>query len=174
MNIHISKEIEKKLIENSITVEIASFEQLDEIYELYNRRTVWFKENNIKQWSKYLIRHKSEFPILIEDKKYYILKKNNEIIAGFELSNDSGNFIDNKKSLYLSKIVTKVGYKDIGKIIFMICKEIAKMDNKIYLRLECVKWNQKLNEIYEKHGFKLVGCGTSYYEYNLRECNIYE
>ena len=166
--------IEKILLDNNITYEIANITQIEEIFELYEQRTNWFKENNIKQWSKYLIRHKDEFPILIQDKKYYILKKENEIIAGFELSNNPGNFMDNQESLYLSKIVTKIGYKDIGKIIFMICKEIAKIENKKYLRLECVKWNEKLNEIYEKHGFKLVGSGKSYYEYNLRECNIYE
>lgn len=56
----------------------------------------------------------------------------------------------------------------------MICKDLAKNNNVKYLRLYCIKWNDKLNEIYEKHGFKLVGCGKSDYEYCLRECNVYE
>ena len=170
----LSKEIEQILVENNIIFEIANLKQLDEIYELYNNRTNWFKENNIKQWSRYIIRHESEFPIAIENKNYYILKKNNEIIAGFEISNNPGYFEDNGKSLYLNKVVSKIGYKNIGTFIFMICKDLAKNNNMKYLRLDCIKWNDKLNEIYEKHGFKLVGCGKSDYEYCLRECNVYE
>lgn len=174
MNNNLSKDIEKILIENNMTFEIASLEQLNEIYELYNNRTSWFKENNIKQWSRYIIRHESEFPIAIENKNYYILKKNNEIIAGFEISNNPGYFEDNCESLYLNKVVSKVGHKNIGSFIFMICKNLARNNNMKYLRLNCIKWNDKLNEIYEKYGFKLVGCGKSDYEYCLRECNVYE
>lgn len=170
----LNEEIKKILVENNISFEIANLEHLSEIYELYNNRTKWFKENNIKQWSKYIIRHKKEFPISIINKNYYILKKDNEIIAGFELSNNAGYFEDNGKSLYLNKVVSKVGYKNIGYFIFMICKDLAKKNNMQYLRLYCIKWNRKLNSIYEKHGFKLIGCGKSDYEYCLRECNVYE
>lgn len=66
----LSKKMEKILVENNIIFEIANLEKLDEIYELYNSRTNWFKENNIKQWSRYIIRHGSEFPIAIENKDY--------------------------------------------------------------------------------------------------------
>lgn len=174
MNRELSKEVQKILIDNDITFEIANLKQLNEIYELYNSRTSWFKENNIKQWTRYIIRHENEFPIAIENKNYYILKKNNEIIAGVEISNNPGYFEDNGEALYLNKVVSKVGYKNIGSFIFMICKDLAKSNNKKYLRLDCIKRNDKLNEIYEKHGFKLIGCGKSDYEYCLRECNVYE
>lgn len=97
----LSKETEKLLVENNMTFEIANLKNLNEIYELYNSRTNWFKENNIKQWSRYIIRHESEF----------------EIIAGFELSNNPGYFKDNGESLYLNKVVSKVGYKNIVMII---------------------------------------------------------
>ena len=174
MNKIISKEVNDILLTNDIIFELASIEQLKEIYELYNSRTNWFKENNIKQWSKYIIRHEKEFPIAIQNKNYYILKKENEIIAGFELSTNPGYFEDNGESFYLNKVVSKVGYKNIGTFIFMICKDLAKNNNKKYLRLDCIKWNDKLNDLYDKHGFKLVGYGKSDYEYCLRECNAYE
>lgn len=170
----LNKDVDKILNENNIRFEIANLEQLPEIYQLYNNRTTWFKENNIKQWSRYVMRHKDEFVLAIKNENYYILKKDKEIIGGFELSNNPGYFIDNGESLYLNKVVTKVGYKNVGKYIFMICRDIAKNNNKKYLRLDCIKWNKKLNEIYEKHGFKLVGCGKSDYEYCLREYNVYE
>lgn len=174
MNKTLSKDIKDLLIENNITLELANLEQLNDIYELYNERTNWFKEKNIKQWSRYIARHEKEFPIAISNQNYYVLKKDNRIIAGFELSNDCGYFKDNGESLYLYKVVSKVGYSNIGTFIFAICKDIAKNNNKKYLRLDCIKWNEKLNKLYEQHGFKLVGCGKSDYEYCLRECNVYE
>lgn len=172
MNLEISDETKIILNKLNMKYEAAKIEQLEEILELYKNRTIWFKDNNIKQWSKYLIRHESEFPVSIENKNYYILKKDNEIIAGFELCNNPGSFIDNNESLYLNKIVTKVGYKNIGDILFRICKDIAQNNGKRYLRLICIKWNEKLNEIYDKHGFKLIGYGKTDYEFCLRELDI--
>ena len=90
---------------NNIVFEVARLEELPQIYELYSSRTIWFKENNINQWSRYLIRHQKEFPVAIENQNYYILKKNNEIIAGFELSNNPGHFEDNGESIYLNNSV---------------------------------------------------------------------
>lgn len=71
-------------------VELANINDIDIILELYSERMKWFKENNIKQWSRYLENHpRSEFIEAINNKDYYILKKENQIIAGFELSTNS-------------------------------------------------------------------------------------
>lgn len=175
MNKELNKETKQILIDNNITFQLAHLEQFNEIYELYNNRTKWFELNNIKQWPQYAERHKNEIQTAIENDNYYIFKKGNEIIAGFEISNGPGYFNDDGQALYLHKVVVKVGYKNIGKHIFMVSKHIAQSNNKQYLRLDCVKNNEKLNEIYEKHGFKFVGCGkTTHYEYCLRECNVNE
>ena len=55
----------------------------------------------------------------------------------------------------------------------MICKYIAKNNDYIFLRLDCLATNKKLNEIYEKHGFTLnrTGC-CNYYNYALREYDL--
>lgn len=175
MNKELSKETKQILINSNITIQLAHLEQFNEIYELYNNRTKWFELNNIKQWPQYAERHRSELQTAIENDNYYIFKKGNEIIAGFEISNEPGYFNDDGQALYLHKVVVKVGYKNIGTLIFMVSKDIAKSNNKQYLRLDCVKNNEKLNEIYEKHGFKFVGTGkTTHYEYCLRECNVNE
>ena len=45
-------------------VELANISEIDFILELYSERMQWFKDNNIKQWSKYLTNHpKSEFEV---------------------------------------------------------------------------------------------------------------
>lgn len=159
----------------SYTVELASINDINKILDLYSERMKWFKENDIRQWSKYLEHHpKLEFEETINSKNYYIIKQNNEIVAGFELSTDSKYWNDNSTSAYyIYKVVTKVGYKNIGKILFEKCKEMAKLNNKEYLRLDCLKSNEKLNNIYENHNFRLVGFGhNEYYNYSLREMKI--
>ena len=136
---------------------------------------VWFKENQINQWSKYLEHHpREEFEDVIRNGYYFVLKENDNIIAGFELSTDSKYWNDvSTNAYYIYKLVTKVNYKNMGNLIFMICKNIAKNNNQRYLRLDCLKSNQKLNTIYRQHGFILKETGQQdYYTYSLRECEL--
>lgn len=156
-------------------VELANISDIDSILELYAERMKWFKDNDIIQWRKYLINHpKSEFVELINSKNYYVIKNNDEIIGGFEISTDSKEWKDDiTPAYYIYKVVTKVGYKNIGDFIFKECKKIAKEHDKQYLRLDCLKSNKKLNNIYENYNFKLVRYGNNKnYEYALREWKI--
>lgn len=157
--------------------ELANINDIDSIIRLYSERMKWFKDNNIKQWSKYLNNHpKSEFEKAINNGNYYIIKQNDEIVAGFELSTNSKEWNDDTTpAYYIYKVVTKVGYKNLGQFIFEKCKEIAKLDGKKYLRLDCLKSNKKLNNIYKNHNFQLVKCGKNdQYSYSLRELKIDE
>lgn len=163
----------KMLDSDYIEFSKATTNQIDDIFNLYIERVNWFKENKIQQWGKYLEHHtKEEFSYIVENGNYFILQKNNNIIAGFELSRDSKYWKDeNTNALYIYKLVVKVGYKDIGKYIFYIIDEISKLNNINVLRLDCLKENQKLNDIYESHGFKLIKTGYEKYygSYSLRE-----
>lgn len=38
----------------------ANTDDIDEVINLYAERMVWFKQNGIKQWSKYLTNHPKE------------------------------------------------------------------------------------------------------------------
>lgn len=68
-------------------IKLAKMKDIDDIIKLYSERMQWFRENNIKQWNKYLNNHSiSEFEDAINNKNYYIIKNNDEIIAGFEMS----------------------------------------------------------------------------------------
>jgi hypothetical protein len=161
----------------SYILELANISDIDSILELYSERMQWFKDNKIKQWNKYLTNHpKSEFEEAINNKNYYIIKNNEEIIGGFELSTNSKDWKDDiTPAYYIYKVVTKVGYKNIGDFIFEKCKEMAKSNGKKYLRLDCLKSNEKLNDIYESHNFKLIRYGNNdRYSYSLRELKIDE
>ena len=161
---------------NDILFEKANIKDIDEIINLYAERMNWFKERGIKQWNRYLTNHpKEQFIQVIEKGSYYILKSNDEIIAGFEISIDSHFWNDNKtNAYYLYKVVSKVGYRNIGSEIFKNAKNITRLNGKRYLRTECVTSNKKLNEIYEKNGFKYIKEGRDYYHYTLREWKLDE
>ena len=158
-------------------VELAEINDIDTILKIYSDRMKWFKENEIKQWSRYLENHpKQEFIESIKNNNFYIIKQNDDIIGCFELSHFNSNWNNNNMyAYYLNKIVTKVGYRNLGKTILDTVKRIAKNDGKKYLRLDCLKSNNRLNEIYEKYGFKFVRYGKNEkYSYALRELKIGE
>lgn len=159
----------------NMKIEIAKYSDLSSILNLYSERMKWFQDHHIKQWSRYLLNHPiQEFEEAIEGKRYYVIKENGEIIAGFELSTDSKEWNDNiTPAYYIYKVVTKVGHKGVGKVIFDKCKEMARENGKKYLRLDCLKSNEKLNALYEKHNFRLIryGCNERYH-YSLRELKI--
>lgn len=176
MNCILSMDCKNLLQKQNINFKKAELNEIDKILEVFSERMQWFREKKIKQWGKYLEHHpKSEFEEVICKRNYFILERNNEIVAGFELSTDSKYWDDNKtKAYYIYKLVTRVGNKGIGNIVFDICKDLAKANNKEYLRLDCLSTNKKLNDIYESHSFKLVKTGCKeYYHYSLRECKIY-
>lgn len=175
MNYILSLDCKDLINKQNIVFKRAELDDLDRILEMYLERIQWFREKGIKQWSKFLEHHpKSEFEKVINNGNYFILEKNDKIIAGFELSTDSKYWNDDKtKAFYIYKLVTRAGNKEIGNIVFSICKDLAKTNNKEYLRLDCLSKNQKLNDIYENHNFKLIktGCIETYH-YSLRECKI--
>lgn len=154
-------------------VEKANVKNLEDILELYRERTEWFKENKISQWTRYLERHpKLEFKEAIKNGNYYIIKEQENIIAGFELSTNSEIWEDEiTPAYYLYKVVTKVGYKGIGKAIINKSKEMAKKDGKKYIRLNCLKSNAKLNQIYESYDFQTIRYSK---KFSLKELKIKE
>lgn len=171
MKYELSPKIKYKLNQKRLVLEKADINDLEEILNLYKTRASWFKLNNINQRQKYLQHHpQEEFIDAIKKRNYFVLKENENIVAAFELSENSKYWHENANAYYIYKLVVKVGYKNLGSLILDICKEITKNNKKSLLRLDCLKNNKKLNEIYEKNDFKLVYCGTlDYYVYCLRE-----
>ena len=167
----LSSDIEKFCQSEGFELKLAAKQDIDKILQLYKDRTVWFRENQINQWQKYLIHHdKNEFLKSIKNDELFVIYQGKEIVACFEISEES-RLWDEKvnDSFYIYKIVTKVGTKKLGKLIFDICEMFAKTNGKKFLKIDCLARNEKLNQIYESHGFKLIKTGTKdYYTFNLR------
>ena len=175
MKYELSKYIQNKMLDKNLILRKATINDLDNILDLFTERIKWFKNNNIDQWSKYLEHHpKSEFEDVILNSNLFLLQNNSDIIATFELTTNSKYWFDTKTpAYYIYKVVIKHGYKQMGELIFDICIDIAKQNNKKYLRLSCLNSNTKLNDIYENHGFKFIKLGyDEYYTYSLRQQDI--
>ena len=171
----ISKNIFDYCEKNKFNLKQACESDIDEILQLYIDRTLWFKQKQINQWQKYLEHHdKNEFLRAIENNELFIICKNKEIVACFEINKESrlwNETVDD--SYYIYKIVTKVGTKNLGKIIFDICERLAKENNIRYLKIDCLTRNIKLNKIYSSYGFDLVKTDTKdYYTFNLRKKDL--
>lgn len=166
----------KQLADNNLVFERAEIKQIDEIRDLYAERTEWFQEQKIRQWSEYLKHHpKEEFLNSIAQGNYYILKQNGKIIGGYELKEDSKYWNrDIGQAYYINKVVTKVGLRGIGKFLLDTAKYITNKSNKHFLRLNCLSYNEQLNQIYEKYGFSFVENGYDGYHYTLREWKVEE
>ena len=171
----LTDDIYQYCINAGYTIQLARKEEIDDILNLYKERTAWFKEKGINQWQKYLEHHnKNEFLDAINQKQFFLICQNNTILACFEISEESKLWNENNNdSYYIYKIVTKVDIKNLGKLIFDICEKIAKSNNKKYLKIDCLKRNLKLNEIYNSHDFKFVKTDTQdYYTFNLRKRTV--
>ena len=172
MNIKLTSSTSNLLAEQNIIFKKATEAETNNIYQLFLERRVWFSERKIDQWSDNFFSKFTPEALknIINNSNYFILIKDNNIIAGFELTTESTYWSDNvTPAYYIHKLVTKNNYNNIGSLIFVICKDLAQSNNKRFLRLDCLKDNEKLNSIYEKHGFKLIKTGVKgYYNYSLR------
>ena len=173
MNTDLSPSTINALREQNLIFKKAIESDTDEIYNLFLERRKWFTERGIDQWQdRFFGNFKPEtLKEIINTSNYFVIKDNDKIIAGFELSTNSTYWNDEiTLAYYIYKVVTKSNYKNIGNFIFMISQDLARKNNKKALRLDCLTYNEKLNEVYESHGFKLVDSGKDdYYFYNLRE-----
>lgn len=172
MDYSLTEATKRDIKEKNLKFEKANIKDIDEIMNLFSERIKWFKDNNINQWRRYFeFQPKTDFENVIENGFYFILKQEGKIVAGFEIASNGNYWEDNNENAYyINKVVTKTTYRDLGSIMFKICKEIASNNGKSVLRLNCLESNKKLNNIYAKHGFKLVGNGIDEnYKYSLRE-----
>ena len=163
-------------VDNDLMLRVAQFKDLDDIYNLYVERVDWFRHKDIGQWKYYLDFHpKEEFYDIIKNKRLYVVIKDYEIVGAVEIKYINKEFWNDEKNntVYIKKLVTKIGVKDIGSFVINYIKDLAVFQKLNSIRLECEASNDKLNDIYYKYGFKFVDyVYRNNIRYNLRECVI--
>jgi serine O-acetyltransferase len=152
----------------------ATEEDLETVFRLYKDRVTWFKWKKLSQWKHYVLHHpKEEFLEIIRKGAYHLVLRDTEVIGGFALLEDSGEWEDTSSdAFYLRRAVSKVGYKNLGSYIAGEAKRLSREAGKTYLRLECVYSNQQLNDIWERQGFAFVRDAQSSYHCTLRQWKV--
>ena len=103
-------------VDNDLMLRVAQFKDLDDIYNLYVERVDWFRHKDIGQWKYYLDFHpKEEFYDIIKNKRLYVVIKDYEIVGAVEIKYINKEFWNDEKNntVYIKKLVTKIGVKDI-------------------------------------------------------------
>lgn len=159
---------------NKTYFRLATKNDLEEIFSMIKERQDWFKNHNIKQWAHYLENHPLiEWTSAIENNNLYVLTDEKQILGCVEITFYDFDFWDNSKNLYLHKLCTRINTHKTGSQIIEHAKRIAIENNLSKIRLICLAFNQKLNDIYHSHGFKHIKqVESDSYHFNLKELTL--
>lgn len=85
-----------------------------------------------------------------------LLRKTIIVYGGLLLKNSDTKYwsdSDIVKAYYIHHFATKIGFNGLGQLLLNFVINKCKLDNKKYLRLDCVSDNEKLNNYYKRIGF---------------------
>lgn len=156
-------------------IRLAQKENISDIMDIIKERCEWLKKNNIDQWANnYLGKYNEDyFNEVMQLHKLYIVEQENKVIGVFLLKEEDKDYWNNDdKAYYIHHLATRVGYTGIGSKIIKFIEQLAKENSKKYIRLDCKKSNDELNQYYQKQGFIYKGCGETPYSHNLWEKEI--
>lgn len=142
-------------------IEVAKEEDLEEFHNIIVSRCKWLEEKGVNQWrpTSYPVRYNVDY-FREHINNLYIIKDDKEVLGGFLLKDADERYWSDSNDVsayYIHHLATKVGVKGLGRLLILFAIDKAKEDNKDYLRLDCVAHNEKLNEHYERLGFKYSG-----------------
>ena len=150
----------------------ASFDDLDAVFALIDRRVLWMQQRNDHLWDFYREVYPDDyFRDLVRDGRLYLLKKEGEAAAMISLWDSDEKWTDGAPALYLHNLAADEQFPGAGAEILRRCGDRAKAEGKDRLRLDCTALNPLLNAYYEGQGFAYVATcpGDIYYTPNLRE-----
>lgn len=156
---------------------IAKIEDLDAIHKLIYDRCLWFKKKKVKGWNVKFYPNKYDKNYVLEQmkiNKLLVAKIENKVCGVMLLKGEDKNYWNNDdSSYYIHHLATDINLKGVGKKLIDYAIEQCKKDKKEYLRLDCYKESEFLNNYYQKTGFNNVGSGIfGNYNYNLWEMKI--
>jgi ribosomal protein S18 acetylase RimI-like enzyme len=131
---------------------------------LLKEAAVWLKERQINYWQSWLNpdeNYKNWIKSGFNLGQFYFVEKNDEIIAMYRLQHDDEPFWGKRddSAVYVHSLTTKrkLHGEQLGYSILKIIEEIARQDNRHYLRLDCGVDNKALCQYYSNFGFKQTG-----------------
>ncbi len=157
-----------------LQIRLAKDSETMQIVQLLKEAAAWLKSKEINQWSFLLAGGEDkEIERAILNKETYVAEYGENLVGTFTISSiqsewdfDLWGEIEGS-SLYLHRLAVNTRYKGQGlgyEMIRWIEKEFS--EHFMYLRLDCVSNNPRLNQFYRESGFKLVR--------SIGEFNTYE
>ena len=141
----------------------AETRDVEEIYQLIEKRINWMDRKNIHQWNKtnYLDSYPREyFNSKVEAGQLYVLKNEwtGKVVGTVVLLEEDKRWTnDGSKNYYIHNLVSDTEYPGVGVKIINLCEQMALNNGFDGIRLDCHASNIKLNEFYEGLGYCYVG-----------------
>lgn len=156
-------------------IRLAKIDDIELIMAILKERCDWLRANNINQWANnYLERYNENyFSEVMKLHKLYVVSQENKVIGVFLLKEEDKTYWKNDDSAYyIHHLATRIGYSGVGTKIIQFIEQLARKNSKKYIRLDCKKSNNELNQYYQKQGFIYKGTGEEPYSYNLWEKEV--
>ena len=149
-------------------------QDLNAILGLIRQRIAWMDQKGLEQWNK--TDYFSAFPPdyfaqAIREGHIYVLctKEPRRVIGLISLKEEDSYWpTDNKNCCYMHNLATNAAFPGAGRALLGHCEEQARRWGKEYLRLDCQRDNNKLNQYYENLGFMPVGTVEDAPYYGIR------
>lgn len=156
-----------------LQIRLAINTETKQIIQLLKEIATWLKSEEIDQWS-YLLSEGEDDEIeqAILNSETYVAEYDKKLIGTFTISsilsewdlNLWGNQVN--RSLYLHRLAIDIVHKGNGwgyEIIRWIEEEFS--GQYMYLRLDCVSNNPRLNQFYRECGFNFIGYSNGFNKY---------
>lgn len=156
--------------------QLAKPAMVDDVFRLIVSRIEWMEQQHIQQWNTthYTEVFPKEYYLeMIKQHHLYVLKDDEKIIGAAIILEKDTRWNDDTPSYYIHNFVSDVHYQGAGGLILQRVEDMARQDNKDYVRLDCMSSNEALNHYYEKKGYQMVGyCQEGEYHGHCRQKKI--
>lgn len=137
----------------------AEIDDILSVIKLIENRCLWMKENGINQWDEEYLKfyNFNYFKERVEKRELFLVENFQKIVGTFVLLEEDERWENDMPAYYIHNFATDTKIRGIGSEIIEYCEDLCRENSKKTLRLDCNINNNKLNDYYEKKGFKTVG-----------------
>ncbi len=134
---------------------------MEAIFGLIDARIQWLAGKGIDQWDKevyWKVYPKSYYENARAQQQLFVLRRDSDhtVVGTVVLIDSDPRWKTEDPARYIHNLATSPAVKGAGKAILQACEEAARRQGCCYLRLDCVRSNEKLNRYYEAQGFAYV------------------
>ena len=159
------------------TFELAQASDLEQVYELIDRRIRWMDEVGIRQWNVtdyWGVYPKEHYMDCLDRGELYVMRRNRDGLAiGVAVLYESDErWADAApaNAYYVHHFATDLTEKGVGVQMLRCMETLGARQGKQFLRLDCSVDNPTLNSYYEEAGYRFAGyCMDGVYHGTRRE-----